>query len=113
MIFKSYQNTYCKNFLKYWGKFCPNNCEKLNYVENKGVIDKLCKLKSECPNCDKHIKSEDIKSHLDSNCIKISKKQKNLFEEFKKKTLQKLSNEEVQKMRNEGKKISYLSSKEK
>ena len=47
MICKSCQNTFCKNCLKYWGKFCPNNCENPNYVENKSVIDILSKLNYE------------------------------------------------------------------
>ena len=54
-------------------------------------INILSKLKYECQNCGKQIKSEDIKSHLESNCIKISNKPKTLAEEFKtKKKLRKL-----------------------
>ena len=106
--------SYCKNCLKNWVNTCPNNCENPQYVKNKSVIDILSKLKYECQNCGKQIKSEDIKSHLDSNCVKISNKPKTLAEEFKtKKTLRKLTTEEILELEKNGKKFSYISSKKK
>ena len=114
MMCTSCQNTYCKNCLNEWIKTCPNKCENPNYVENASVIEILSKLKYECQNCGKQIKSGDIKSHLDSNCIKISNKPKTLAEEFKtKKILRKFTPEEILEMEKNGKKISYLSSKKK
>ena len=114
MMCTNCQKTYCKNCLNNWVNTCPNNCANPQYIKSLGVIDILSKLKYECQNCGKQIKSEDIKSHLDSNCVKILKKAKTLAEEFKtKKTLRKLTTEEAEKMRNEGKEISYLSSKKK
>ena len=114
MMCTNCQKTYCKNCLNNWVNTCPNNCENPQYVKNISVINILSKLKYECQNCGKQIKSEDIKSHLDSNCVKIIKKAKTLAEEFKtKKTLRKLSPEEIKKIKKNGSKISYLSSKKK
>ena len=114
MMCTSCQKTYCKNCLNEWTKTCPDNCENPQYVENKSAIDILSKLNYECQNCGKKIKYKDIKSHLDSNCVKISNKPKTLAEEFKtKKTLRALTAEETGKMKKNGSKISYLSSKKK
>ena len=77
-------------------------------------MDILSKLKYECQNCGKQIKYKDIKSHLDSKCVKISNRPKTLAEEFKtKKTLRKLTAQETAKMKKKGSIISYLSSKKK
>ena len=70
---------------------------------NISANDILSKLTYECQNCGEQIKSDDIKSHLDSNCVKISNIPKTLAEEFKtKKTLRKITPEETEKMRKEG-----------
>ena len=112
MMCTSCQKTYCTNCLNDYEKTCPNGCENPNYVKNLSVKDILSKLKYECQNCGKEVKSGDIKSHLDSNCVKISRISKTLADEFKtKKTLRKLTPEETAKMTNEGKDISYLTSK--
>ena len=114
MMCTSCQKTYCKNCLTAFRKTCPNGCKNPNYLKNMSVTDILSKIKYECQNCGKQIKSEDIKSHLDSNCVKISNKPKTLAEEFKtKKTLRLLKSEEVEEIKKSGKDISYLSSKKK
>ena len=114
MMCTNCQKTYCKNCLHNFVNTCPNNCENPQYVKSIGVINILSKLKYECQNCGKQIKSEDIKSHLDSNCVKISNIPKTLAEEFKmKKKLRKLLPEEIKKIKKNGSKISYLSSKKK
>ena len=108
------QKTYCKKCLKKWVKTCPNKCKKPKYVKNISANDILSKLTYECQNCGKQIKSQDIKSHLDSNCAKISNLPKTLAEEFKsKKKLLKLTSEETAKLTKKGYEISYLSSKKK
>ena len=114
MMSTSCQKTYCKKCLKKWVKTCPNKCKKPKYVKNLAINDILSKLTYECQNCGKHIKSQDIKSHLDSNCAKISNIPKTLGEEFKtKKTLRKLTSEESGEMVKDGFQISYFSSKKK
>ena len=90
MMCTNCQKTYCKNCLNNWVNTCPNNCENPNYVENKSAIDILSKLKYECQNCGKQIKSKDINSHLDSNCIKKSKNPKNLAKHYEYSHLKKL-----------------------
>ena len=114
MMCTSCQKIYCKNCLNDYVKSCPNNCENPKYEKHLFTIDMLSKLKYECQNCGKQIKSQDIKSHLDSNCAKISNLPKTLAEEFKtKKKLLKLTSEETAKLTKKGYEISYLSSKKK
>ena len=114
MFCTSCQNTYCKNCLNGWVKTCPNSCENPNYIENISTKEILSKLKYECQNCGNQVKFEDIKSHLDSNCIKVSNKSKAMAKGFNcSKILRKLTPEETDQMIKNGSKISRLTSKKK
>ena len=107
------QAPFCKNCTKNASK--KNNkihkCKKPKYVENKTVTKTMGKLKYLCKNCKMEIKKENIEEHLNTGCEKNLNESKFMDSITRKKTLTKLSKEEIKKLGLHNKRMNHISGK--
>jgi len=85
-----------------------HKCKKPTYSKNQGAIALLKNLKYLCNNCKNEIKQENIEAHLNEGCAKNENPTKLMDEIFRKKTLQKLTQDEIKKLSEEKKKVNHL-----
>jgi len=88
-----------------------HKCKKPTYSKNQGAIALLKNLKYLCNNCKNEIKQENIEAHLNEGCAKNENPTKLMDEIFRKKTLQKLTQDEIKKLSEEKKKVNHLTCK--
>ena len=116
------QNVFCKKCADDWSKKddkCPNRCVNPNYQKSIGKNDILSKLKFKCKKCGNKAYYDDIKIHIDSNCtekiIKETEDKKTIETPIKKEKkepkIHKISTEEVENLKKEGKDVTYITGK--
>ena len=107
------QKVYCKRCIDKWSESnqkCQNGCENPNYQKNIGKNDILSKLKIKCRKCEK------ISKHYDT-CTpeQIPAEEDNKIEEKisqqKEQKFKKISKEEIDNFKKQGKDIMYITSK--
>ena len=106
------QNVYCQNCLEQYvkKKICPNNCNNNKFTKSISRNELLSKVVYKCKNCSKEVFLNDIKAHLESNCLPNIEKTKTLSELYQtKKEIVKLSPEEMKKI--DKSKINHFTSK--
>ena len=110
------QKIYCKSCLKkdYKLKICPAEKKEAKFSPGINSNALISKLKYKCKNCLKEVAQSDIKTHLNENCKRSKKieREKTLAEMIKvKKELIKLSRKDVENNvvsnKISGKKILY------
>ena len=103
------QTVYCKkcidNPMKQEKK-C--NCENPNYQICKSVNDLLPQLKFNCVGCGKEIQYDEAQKHHDSCCPGKTSKNMDKSKFSKKVTIEKLTPEEVSKLKKKGAKVKYI-----
>jgi hypothetical protein len=113
------QNVYCKKCVDDWAKKdnkCPNRCEKPNYQKSLIKNEILSKLKFKCESCKMILEYNDAKIHKDKCCGGFIDSYEIMDKPFDSITptklpLQKLSKEEIDNLKKEGKEMSYITSK--
>ena len=118
------QNVFCKNCINEWTKKddkCPNRCTEPNYQKCLGKNDILSKLKFKCEACENIIKYDEAKKHLKS-CYpdKIFEEKNNIENQIQTQStsirstkFEKLSKDEIDKLKREGKEITEITGKDK
>ena len=116
------QNVFCKKCINDWSKKdnkCPNRCTDPNYQKCIGKNDILSKLKFKCQACGNIIKYDDAKKHL-SSCYPDKKfDDENTIETqtpiktTKPPKFEKISKDEIERLKGEGKDVTYISGKKK
>ena len=114
------QNVFCKKCINIWSKNndkCPNKCIEPNYQRCLGKNDILSKLKFKCEECQNIIKYDEAKNHLSSCYPEKEFNEENTIENENKvsKTskFEKISKDEIEKLKNEGNDVTYISGKNK
>ena len=116
------QNVFCKKCTDDWSKKddkCPNRCVGPNYQKDLGKSDILSKLKFKCHKCNNIVYYNNMQKHIDSNCkehiVKETPTQNNIINDTptvqKEPKIHKMSTEEVEKLKKEGKEITYITGK--
>ena len=104
------QNAYCKKCTQNWSlknKNCPNGCNSPNYQRSLAKNDILSKLNFKCTQCGNEILYDNIEKHYDS-CKKNAQ-----INPFRKSKIEKLSNEEMEKLIKKGDALTNITSKKK
>ena len=103
------QKNYCKKCIDNWNENnekCPNGCDSPNYQESVAKKDIISKFKFRCVICGEEILYDDTENHHDScsgkKTTKINPENINM---------KKLSPEETEKYKKEGKEMVYITSK--
>ena len=109
------QNVYCKKCIDDWTKKsekCPNRCERPNYKKSLVKNEILSRLKFKCKKCHTTIAYDNIQKHYE-NCKPIEnyKKKEYSMETPLGKKLEKISIDQVDKYREEGNDITFITSK--
>ena len=109
------QKAYCQKCIDQWSKNndkCPNNCEQAKYKKNKEKNDILIKLAFKCEKCGEEIKYDEAKNH--NNSCSPGKKSSNVnYSTPSGSTLEKISSEEMNKLKKKGKDVTYITGKNK
>lgn len=110
MMCKECQGAFCNNCIDELNR---NNhkCKKPSYDKNKSAISLLKNVKYLCNNCKSEIKQENIETHLKEKCVKNENPTKLMDEIFRKKTLQKLNQDEITKLSDEKDNVNHLTCK--
>ena len=113
MICLSCQLPFCKKCTKNAAKKknIYHKCKKPKYDENKNVINTMAKLKYLCKNCKMEIKKENIEEHLKVGCEKNENETKYMDAIRRKKSLTKLSKEEIRNLGLRNKRMNHISGK--
>ena len=110
------QNVYCKKCTDNWSKDhpkCPNKCTDPNYQRCIGKNDILSRLKFKCQNCETIINYDNIQKHYGS--CKKNNKEKSKSESIETplgSKLTKISIEEIEKFKQEGNEITFITGKQ-
>ena len=105
------QNVYCKNCTNDWLKKdnkCPNRCNDPNYKKCIGKNDILSKLRFKCKKCGQIVNYNDCNKHKDVSLIMESFE---IIDSNSIDKIRKLTDQEINKAKEEGKKITYITSK--
>ena len=106
------QNVFCKKCTQNWSiknKNCPYGCNNPSYQRSLGKNDILSKLKFNCTLCGNEILYDNVKKHYDT-CVSNKKKVDTINLVSK---IEKLSNEEMEKLIKKGDTITNITSKKK
>ena len=116
------QNVFCKKCINEWSKKddkCPNRCNEPNYQKCLGKNDILSKLKFKCEACGNIIKYDESKNHLKSCYPDNNFEEENTIENqtqtqsIRATKFAKISKDEIEKLKNEGKEVNYITGKKK
>ena len=106
------QNVYCKKCidkLSEKNEKCPNNCDSPTFQNCLVKNEILSKLYFSCVGCGKEIPYDEAEKHHLSCCPdKTSSNLKKREETQRKSDIKRLKPEEVEKLKSEGKEITYL-----
>ena len=108
------QTNFCEKCIEKWSddfEKCPKNCENPDYQPNKDKLAILSMIKFKCKNCKREIKYNDVESHLKLGCGKKQEEDRLCNIIYKKKKLKKLTNDEIKAVKEKGKEINHLTSK--
>ena len=109
-----------KVFYKWWvndrskkEKDCPSKCKEPKYQQCVGKKDILSKLSFKCKACGKIYNYDGAISHL-KKCYPDKKFPEEKKENLKSKSkFEKLTREEVEKLKNDGNEVTYITGKKK
>ena len=112
------QNVYCKKCIDKWNeqnKICPNKCDSPTYQNCVGKNDILSKLKFNCVGCGKEILYNDAENHHESCCpgktsANLKEIKKKIQATKKSQNIKRIRPEEIEKLKNEGKDVNYITS---
>lgn len=114
------QNSFCKNCIEKWSqneKNCPNGCENPEYHDSKEKNNLLSKITFNCiNNCGKQMKYNELKNHYENECEKKggnnnNNQNENEVEINSKMKFEILTKDEIEKLRQEGNEVNYITSK--
>ena len=112
MMCKDCQGGFCNKCISELNKK-NHKCKKPSYVKNISAISLLKNIKYLCNNCKNEIKQENIETHLKEGCVKNENPTKLMDEIFRKKTLQKLTQDEIKNLSEEKENVNHLTCKQK
>ena len=106
------QNVYCKKCIDDWSKKsekCPNRCEEPNYKRSLVKNEILSRLQFKCKKCGSSISYDDMQKHYENcNPEKHYKKEEYTMETPMGRKLEKLSIDQVDKFRQKGNDITFI-----
>ena len=114
------QNVFCKRCINDWTKKdekCPNRCTEPNYQRCLGKNEILSKLKFKCETCGNNYNYEEAQKHLNS-CYPGQIKEDEIKIENNEKTtnepkFEKISRDEIEKLKRQGNDVTYITGKKK
>ena len=104
------QNSYCEKCINNWSERdnrCPNHCENPNYKKSIEKNTILSKLKFKCNKCNGEILYDNVKKHAETCKLKV-----NNSKSTNTKKIKKLIKNDVDKLRAEGKELTYITCKQ-
>ena len=107
------QGIFCKKCIEKWqekNEKCPNNCNQPNYAQNKDKIALLSMIKYKCKNCKEIVNYYDVDYHLGLKCGN-AKENRLVDIIYKKRKLNRLTDDEVKQIKESKIPINYLTSK--
>ena len=111
------QKVFCEKCINDWSKkekACPNKCQEPKYQNCTGKNDILAKLKFKCKACRKIYSYEEAISHL-KKCYpdkKFPEEEKKQEQKVKSK-FQKIDRKEIEKLKDQGVDVTYITGKKK
>ena len=119
------QNVYCKKCADDWSKKsekCPNRCDNPDYQKSIGKKDILSKLKFKCKKCGNTFQYENIEKHYNTCSSDKNTSEENKLKEDNNKIeettntktvskFEKISREQMDKLKKEGNDITYITGK--
>ena len=111
MMCNNCQKAFCKECIDKKGKCTTASCKVSEFVKNKNALPVLKMVKYKCSNCKEEVKYEDVEKHLEDGCMHRENEIRLADTIYEKRTLKKLTPDEVGKAKSKNKVIYHLSSK--